>query len=65
MGGDEFACVRALVSESRDRQDERKIGGEKGKTENETAIIGAGALSYLKGFCFIPLTMQDLRCEME
>lgn len=57
--------MRALVSESRDRQDEGKIGGEKGKTENETAIVGVGIILYVKGIHFAPQTMQNIHREME
>lgn len=57
--------MRALVSESRDRQDEGKIGGEKGKTENETAIVGVGIILYVKGIHFAPQTMQNINREME
>lgn len=57
--------MRALVSESRDRQDEGKIGGEKGKTENETAIVGVGTILYVKGLHFVPQTMQKIQREME
>lgn len=57
--------MRALVSESRDRQDEGKIGGEKGKTENETAIVGVGTILYVKGLHSVPQTMQKIQREME